>query len=43
MMFGFYRFQAVYGREPIDFVDLFDGIAVANALQELEDLKWQKT
>ena len=40
--FGFYRFMATFGREPIDPEDFFDGIETANALQEIEGLKWQK-
>jgi hypothetical protein len=43
MTFGFYRFIAVFAREPTDPDDFFAGLAVIGAMQELEDLRWQKT
>jgi hypothetical protein len=38
--FGYYRFLKEFGREPMDAVDFFDGLATANALGEIEGLKW---
>ena len=40
--FGFYRFLQHFGREPSDPDDFFAGLATANALGEIEDLKWQR-
>jgi hypothetical protein len=43
MMFGFYRFRAGYGCDPVDMDDYFTGLAALNAMQEIEGLPWQKT
>jgi hypothetical protein len=39
-VFGYYRFMHEFGREPTDERDFFDGLATANALAEIEGLKW---
>ena len=43
MRFGFYKFLSMFGREPEGPDDLFDGLAVAAAMAEIEALAWQKT
>jgi hypothetical protein len=42
MKFNYYTFRRVYSREPLDLVDLFDGLAVHRATSELEALAWQR-
>jgi hypothetical protein len=38
MRFLYYRFLEAYGREPSDEADLFDGMAVLRARDELQAL-----